>query len=619
MSVDRRLRLLFALGLLSTGVLILFVYHAVLDFGFLEGDDHRHILYNIHTHSLAPSNLWWMFSTAEIDYWRPLSFVSHALDFTIWGDAIGGHHATSMIIHVVNATLVGVIGYTAFSCVHLGERRYQAVACALIAAWLFAVHPQNVETVAWLAERKGVLVSMFYLATVWTYMISRGQPGYAAKCALVFALLAMMSKPLAVSLPLTLIMIDIYPLRRLRWDQSWCVWRTVILQKFPFLLMAAAVAAYTYLAVEAGGYINTTEVLTTSDRLINAARSTWIYIWRWFVPLNLSPLYPLEILDNSLSFRNLIAPLALVLAALLAIALWRRGHAMMLGLLGLHMVLLGPVLGLVSVGIQSSADRYAYLPNAWLSVVIAGALVSAWSRGARMKLVRVVMILVLCGWLAGLALIARQQVRVWENIEINSAMVSQVFPAWQSDRYYRAGLRAYFAGDCTAAVDLFKVAIDHKQQVANSNMFLAYCLQRQGKDELALEHVSISLAVTPDALAMLGMAMEIRSAAGAFDAAREAGAHLLALFPGNIDGLRQSALVEIQAGALERAAALLEQARELDDSAAQTHVLLGVAAQRAGQNQRAREAYRRALVLMPDNSDAQLNLRTLDAADAPTQ
>ena len=193
----------------------------------------------------------------------------------------------------------------------------------------------------------------------------------------------MMSKPLAVRFA-----IDAHhdrisiPYDAYVGTNPWCVWRTVILQKFPFLLMAAAVAAYTYLAVEAGGYINTTEVLTTSDRLINAARSTWIYIWRWFVPLNLSPLYPLEILDNSLSFRNLIAPpCASAGGAAGDRTLGVAGHAMMLGLLGLHMVLLGPVLGLVSVGIQSSADRYAYLPNAWLSVVIAGALVSAWSRG----------------------------------------------------------------------------------------------------------------------------------------------------------------------------------------------------------------------------------------------
>ena len=609
--------LLISLGLFVIVGSAAWVFADAASYGFLDGDDQRHIYDNPYVKALTWKNLLWMFSTAEVDYWRPLSFVSHAIDYTVWGEDIGAHHVTNLAIHTINALLVATIAFTVLQLRSLTLSTNSALFGGLLAGLLFVVHPQNVETAVWLSERKGVLVSMFYLAALGAYLRAKGESARWNFIALCCAILAMMSKPMAVSLPLALLMLDIYPLERLRWQQSWRTWVTLGLEKLPYVLLAVGVSLYTVLAVDTGGYLNSAEVLSTSDRLINAARSVWIYIGRWFVPLGLSPLYPLQIVDNSINWLNLMAPLAIVVVSITGLVLWMRGQALVLGIFGLHMALLSPVLGLVHVGIQSSADRYAYLPDAWIATLVAAATVGLWLKLQDSPVLRGALVLVMCAWLVGTATFARQQVSVWESKQHHNAVIAHLFPSWRANGFFRDGFSAYQDGDYGVAAGYFEAAVAHKQLKARSHMFLASSFQKLGHHGLALEQANLALMAKPSSLLLLQMAIDIRVVAGEFESARAAVtqlSHYAAQDPGV---KRYAALIEMQAGQLRRAREFILEAMSMAPDDLDTLVLSGVLAMRQGKLEAARIAFERVLQLAPDNTDALQNLRTLNEVDTP--
>ena len=479
-------------SILLTILAVTLAYADVAGFGYLYGDDERHVRENPYVQALTAENLLWMFSSAEIDYWRPLSFLTHALDYTIWGEYIGGHHITNVIIHTLSALLVMGIAWTAWPLVMHSDTAsapHWRVLAALLAGLLFAIHPQHVETTAWLAERKGVLSSCFYIAAIWTYLNGRGVARGWRLTTMLFVLLAMLSKPLAVSLPLVLLMLDIYPLRRLTITTPLRDWLRIGLEKVPYALLAFAVSLYTYLAVETGGYLNNTDVLGLSERLINAARSVWLYIGRFLVPLSLVPIYPMEVVDNSLTLKNLIAPFALLLTAVGGLYLFTRGKPAILGIAGVHMAMLGPVLGLVHVGPQSSADRYAYLPGAWMAVV-AAVLLTALLMTFRGKLVLKWVTSVAIGLvLVALLFLTRQQVNVWSSDVAMSTLVNHHFPQWQPGYSYTRAMKAYQAGDCQKAVPLYESAVAENHLVERAHIFMADCLQQLGRGRLAQQSV----------------------------------------------------------------------------------------------------------------------------------
>ncbi|MEM7404597.1 MAG: tetratricopeptide repeat protein [Pseudomonadota bacterium] len=607
------LRARFPAGILAIVLIaaaVFAVYAQALQFGFLDGDDQRHILDNRYLHDLTLDNLLWIFASAEIDYWRPLSFLTHAIDFALWGENGSGHHLTSLVLHTVNALLVMAIAR--FVLTRGGANSLAAAVGAGLAGLLFAVHPQNVETAAWLAERKGVLVATFYLATVWAYLRGQGTDPRWRALAVGFALLAMMSKPLAVSLPFALLMLDIYPLRRLQFRDGWRVWLRVGFDKLPYILLAIGVSLYTYLAVRTGGYLNNTEVLTTTERLINAARSVWVYLGRWFYPLELAPLYPLEVLDNSMKPANLVAPVALLATGVAAVFFWVRGNGVLLCLAGMHLLLIGPALGLVHVGIQSSADRYAYLPDAWVSVTVATLVVFGWQRARALPAVRGALVVLPLAALFGFAIVAQQQVRVWESKSAHNALLKHQFPDWRANAFFQDGLDAYLDKDYGRAAAYFQAAIDHKQLLPRSHMFLAMALQRLGQQAIGRDHVVEALRRKPRSLLLWQLAAEFYAAAGQYDDARNSLIRLDELAPRNRDTARRRAAIEVSAGEYDAARRLLEPLLTDEDVDGSAHVLYGIAAHRAGDLEAARAAYEAALARDPDNADAAHNLRTLE-------
>jgi protein O-mannosyl-transferase len=603
-----------SLSIFLTLLAVAFVYADVASFGHLYGDDERHIRENPHVQALTADNLLWMFSSAEIDYWRPLSFLTHAIDYTLWGEYIGGHHITNVVIHGISALLVMGIAWTVWPMVvrrPAVDTAQWRVAAALMAGLLFAVHPQHVETTAWLAERKGVLSSCFYIAAIWTYLNGRGVARSWRLATMLLVVLAMLSKPLAVSLPLALLMLDVYPLRRLTIHTPFRDWLRIGIDKLPYALLALAVSLYTYLAVETGGYLTTTDVFGLSERLVNASRSVWLYLGRFLLPLALVPIYPMAMLDNSLTLVNLIAPTALLVVAVGSLWLFARGKPALIAIAGVHMAMLGPVLGLIHVGLQSSADRYAYLPGAWMAVVAAilSTLTLMACRGK--PAMRWTMTLALGLVLAAFMMLARQQVYVWSSGVAMAATVNHHFPQWQPSNSYTRAVHAYQAGDCPTALLLFEVAVAQNQLLERSHMFMADCLQQLGHDRRAQQHMAQALRIKPKSLFLMQMAVQIHMRAGRAPQAEALLARLATFAPDDPELDRQRALMFMQTGDFDGAAVLLTGLAKREPDEVRNWVLLGIVEHRRGNIAKARSHYTEALRIDPHSNDAAHNLSRL--------
>lgn len=340
--------------------------------GFVNYDDPDYVLSN----SMVREGLTWSgireaFTTGRAANWHPLTWISHMTDVSLFGLDPKGHHATSLLIHCANTLLLFV----------LFRRMTGETGRSAFVAALFAVHPAHVESVAWVAERKDVLAALFWLLTTiaWVAWVRRKS---GSRYALVLALFAagLMSKPMLVSLPLTLLLLDDWPLSRLGVERP----ARLLVEKVSLFLLAAASSVVTLVVQSAGGAVRTSEFslpLRVGNALVAVVRYLRMLVWP-----QLAVFYPYD--------RHALSPLKVAGAAALlagisaaAIALRRKAPYLFFGWFWFLLTLL-PVLGLVQVGKQAFADRYTYVPFIGLFVAIAWgvpALVAGW-RPRRMVL-----------------------------------------------------------------------------------------------------------------------------------------------------------------------------------------------------------------------------------------
>ncbi len=345
---------------------------------FISLDDRGYVAENQHVLSgLTWRNLGWAFHSTEMANWHPLTWCSHMVDVQLFGVQPWGHHLTSVVLHVVNTLLMLVVLY----------RMTGAYWRSLLVAALFALHPLHVESVAWVAERKDVLSTAFGLLTIWAYGIwvecaatrkSRAFAFYGM--ALAFFALGLMSKPMLVTLPCLLLLLDYWPGHRL--DGPVASWWPVIREKIPFFVLAAASSVVTYLAQSGVGAVGTWQAFPWSTRVANALTAYCRYLGKGLFPTRLAVGYPFAF--DYPARRTLLA--AALLAGISIVAfLWRqRRPYLVVGWLW-FLGLLVPVIGLVQVGGQSMADRYSYLPLTGVFIMVVWGVADAtagWTRRA---------------------------------------------------------------------------------------------------------------------------------------------------------------------------------------------------------------------------------------------
>jgi hypothetical protein len=350
------------------------VYLSSLRNGFVDWDDPAYVFENPYIHSIDPGFVKWAFLTFRESNWHPLTWISHALDYAIWGLNPLGHHLANNILHGVNTFIVALLVMRLIEVVRKSSElviapkmdsfhdnsRFVLIAAG-VTGLLFGLHPLHVESVAWVAERKDLLCAFFFLLSLMSYISFALHRAYKTYIfSLAFFILALLSKPMAVSLPAVLLILDWYPFKRLK---SIKLFLSALAEKLPFVLFSFISAILTILAQREGGSIRSFEAISLSSRVLVAAKSLLGYLCKMMLPINLIPYYPYP-RNVSLLSPEYILSIVLVLGITAACVLMaKRNQRLFLSVWGYYILTLIPVLGIIQVGGQSMADRYSYLPS----------------------------------------------------------------------------------------------------------------------------------------------------------------------------------------------------------------------------------------------------------------
>lgn len=346
-------------------LIVFLLYFQVVSFSFIDYDDNLYLLDNYPLQEgLNLRTIRWAFVDFHTGHWHPLTWLSHLLDWSLFGGWAGGHHLINVLFHLADISLLFL-----FLVRFTGEWGK-----SFFVAALFALHPVNVESVAWVAERKNVLSTFFWFLSLLAYGSYVQRPSRARY---VFSLLCfalgLMAKPMLVTMPFLLLLLDFWPLKRWERKQLWSLFR----EKFPFFVLSLVVSFFTVLASLRRGALMSFETLPLYARLANTLLSYGKYLLKIFLPTDLGIFYPLPqgfALGEVLPYGGI-----LVVVTLASFQLRNRYPYFFVGW-GWFLVTLIPVIGLLQVGSQAFADRYLYVPGVgiFLGVVWWGAVL--WRR-----------------------------------------------------------------------------------------------------------------------------------------------------------------------------------------------------------------------------------------------
>lgn len=506
---------------LALGTLALFA--PARNFGFVNFDDDVFVFANdMVLGGLTWESVQWAFFSADIDYWRPLSWLSHMLDVELFGLRAGGHHATSVLIHAANAALL-----------FLALRRLTRWELpSLMVAALFAWHPLHVESVAWVAERKDVLCAFFWFLGLWCYAGYAETPGRKQFAAVAACLaLGLMSKPMILTFPFLLLLLDVWPLRRAEFRGDWREFaqrvRPLVMEKLPLFALVALAATATYIAQRDVGAVMSAESHPLLARLANAAIAYTRYLGLAIWPVDLAILYPMPRAWPAWQVAGALG----LLAGVSWFVVRRLAHEPWLAV-GWFWFLgtLVPVIGFVQVGNQSMADRYTYVPLVGVFVALVGAL-HAWhsARPERANVLGIVAILALglCAfathrqlphWRDGIA-VFEQAVRVTRdnyialtNLGNNLANTGQQQRAIalyheslrirpdSAETHYNLAASLADAGQLPNVEKHYREALRLQPGHARAHNNLANLLSDSGRVPEALRHYEESLRLRPDNL-----------------------------------------------------------------------------------------------------------------------
>src|SRR5881409_2132245 len=383
---------------------------------FVTWDDSKNFLENAHYRGLGWTHIRWMWTT-HLGHYIPLTWMTLGLDYLLWGMNPVGYHLTSLLLHAANAVVFFFVVRRILTRAlpSPSERGYALAVSAGVAALGFAIHPLRVESVAWVTERRDVLSGLFYLVAILLYLRAcergaRGRGWYWLSVA-VFGC-ALLSKSMVVNLPVVLVILDVYPLRRLGGAVGW--WsapaRRVYVEKIPFVLLAAVASAVALMAQLSHDTMVSVVQLSALGRLALSVYGLSFYLWKTVAPVNLSPLYELPPTVNPwappflLSYGLVVAITALVLAL-------RRPLPGLLAAWVAYVVVLLPVLGIFQSGPQIAADRYTYLASLGWAILVSAGVLSHWRRRPFLFTGLAACVLF------GLGILTWNQVQVWRDSE----------------------------------------------------------------------------------------------------------------------------------------------------------------------------------------------------------
>jgi tetratricopeptide (TPR) repeat protein len=591
------------LGVLAALVLVtVATYAPVWRFGFVALDDPQYVYENRDlAGGLTSQSVAWAFTTGREANWHPLTWISHALDISLFGLNSGWHHVSNLFLHVLNTLLLfGVL-----------RRMTGSVWRSAFVAAVFAVHPLHVESVAWVAERKDVLSALFFMLTIGAYVRYVEAPGRARYATVASALaLGLMAKAMLVTVPMVLLLLDYWPLGRVAGAPEGAArkrqrWQELVVEKVPLLAIVAASSVVTFLVQREGGAVKSLESFPLASRLQNVVVSYADYVRLGIWPTGLGVFYPFP----SSSPVSQVVVAAAVLIALTIVAGWlvRRAPFVTVGWLW-FLGMLVPVIGFVQIGGHARADRYMYLPLIGLTVAVAwGAVALAKSASVRRALA-----VAGAGMVLASAVVAHAQVQHWRDTVALWTHTAEVTDGMQNFGIY-FGLAEYLHGSGRAveAIPVYEKSIERNPAYLAARQGLARALVETKQPARAIDALNDIVRLNLPGPSLVEARMSLGSLL--VDAQRSAEAlaqftEVVRLKPGLAEGHWQLALVLARTGRLIDALPEFAEAVRLSPGSEAMRNDYGWALAQHNEIAPAIEQFNEAVRLKPDFVDAHHNL-----------
>jgi tetratricopeptide (TPR) repeat protein len=486
-TAQRRDKILILILAVLTALITFAVYLPALRNGFVNWDDPILIYDNVHIRSIDLNFLKWAFTNTVIASWYPLTVFSFALDYAVWGLDPWGFHLTNNVLHTLNTALVFILCVQLVKTGRPGQGMRKTVITATVTALLFGLHPLHVESVAWVTERKDVLYSLFFLLSIIVYLRYVSSSGlgrrllYASSLCL-FAM-SLMSKPMAVTLPVVLLVLDYYPLRRLSF--KWAV-----VEKIPFFFFSLLLSVMTVFAHHSESF----EEQTVLGRLFLPAKNYIFYLYKMVLPTGLVPYYPYPEKASPLTMEYVLATVLFAAITLLCVWTFKRQRVFSTAWL-YYLVTLLPVIGLVGFSDFVAADRYTYLPS--LGPFMLAGLGAAYlmGTGGRRRMVATACVATVI--LATLAAMTIRQTGVWKNSITFWSHEISVYPDRLPLAYTGRGTALHNLGDFRRAIENFDTAIALSPEYAQAYANRGASLQKLGDFKRAIEDFDTAIALRP--------------------------------------------------------------------------------------------------------------------------
>jgi protein O-mannosyl-transferase len=495
----RRIALVVSALLLVAFQLI--VYLPVVNNGFVHYDDNTYVYENKNVRTLNGETIAAMFTRPYFHSYTPVALLSHAIDYALWKNNPFGHHLVSLLLHSVNVVLIFFLTaailarYRARTSSGLESGMFSnpdpgIIIGATAATLLFSLHPMRVESVAWISDRKDLLLCLFLISSVLAYLKYDGTRGKHAAAkwlivAIVFNLLALLSKTIATVTPLVLLSLDWLLLHR---NAALKEWKGLLLEKTPFFVMSAVFAGLALWASPGSNVNRLVAQMTGTQRVLLPLYSLAFYPVKTILPFGLTPIYPLPPVDW-------MAAGAVLALALIGISLWalRKGHYIWTLVLAGYAIPLLPTITGISAGIQPWADRYSYLPSIAL-FMLAGAMISfVWERSSKMQ--------TRLGAVAAVAVLAvaygfadRNQISIWRDSESLWQAALTGAPS-NPDACDNLGIALAERGDFEGALSMYHTAIHLQPDFADPYYNAAVIFQGKGMRDSAFTYYSYAIAV----------------------------------------------------------------------------------------------------------------------------
>jgi protein O-mannosyl-transferase len=577
-------------------VVCLISYSRILGNDFINFDDNVYLTENNHVRSgLNLETVQWAFTAVVSSNWHPLTLLSHALDWSMFGDKAGGHHFVNLLLHIAGVLLLFLF---------LNKTTKSLWPSAFIAA-LFALHPLRVESVAWAAERKDVLSMAFGLATIYAYSFyaEKQQTSQYILCLVLFAL-GLMAKPMLVTLPFLLLLLDYWPLERWKKEnsplivtneskiislkkkdrrlKSQPVKQTIPVstkdqptisrlfwEKTPFFLLAIISSAITVWAQNKGGALAPLDRLPFFERLMNAVVSYAAYLGKIFWPVDLAVFYPYRY--NLSSGEFLLSAILIIAISIVVILYIRKLPFLFVGWFW-YLGTLVPVIGLVQVGRQAMADRYTYLPSIGIGIMIVWGLMSLLPKE---KLQKIILIPLAAITIILLAVITWRQCGYWKN-----------------------------------SIELFRHALNVTENNYLAHDSLGVALDATGKHQEAILHYRSSIKINPDqANAYYNLASALKDQGNMEEAVKYLRETLRINSSYRNAHNKLGIILEKYFRNYDEAIYNYQQELEIQPDEAGVHYNLGIALAKKGMLKDAEQHFYRAISLNPDNNIAREALR----------